>query len=361
MARRTSIETWSAVAVRRRWGCFLTACFLGLVVAAVLALLIWIVRPRPAVHPLHLIGSDVDGLVLIELSRSSPRVNRLVQTLIRPISYEVQSRPQDLEQQASHLLDVMTFRRAIGLLRYDPLANREQWAWVIALKRMGDLLKALIEQLAAKQGDSGVEMETSGGVLLFWGKQGMPCFAVDQRAFVVASDRDWLREVLARLENPLEKTPQAKRLYGGLPDGGKHCIARACVLLPRERWNYWAEPHKAASPLAARMGRIRGFLEKCGLRPAEVQSLALATTVQPRGQLEFSLRVCCADTSAALELGRRAWANWPDLSALLKGPDVADIAEPTTTSAGVVFGWTTPRVEQMLGLGLPDTPTTSSR
>jgi hypothetical protein len=356
MARRIPTERWSAIAVRRRWGWFLYACFFGLFVAVALAALFWIVRPRPAVHPLHLIGSDVDGLVVIELSGASPRVERFLQTLIRPLSYEVQSRPEELEQEASHLLDVMTFRRAIGLLRYDPVANREQWALVVALKRMGDPLKVLVKQIAGRQGTAKIEMETSGGVLRFWGKPEMPCFAIERRAFIVAGDRQWLDEIIARIENPLKKTPQAKQLYYGLPNGGRHCIARACVFVPRPRWDHWVSPNTGRHPLLDPIGRVRRLLGECGLEPAAVKSLSVAATVQPRGHLQFDLRISCADTSTALALSRRMSRNWSPLSKLLRGPNVADVVEPTTTSAGVAFGWTTPRLEEMLGLSAGESP-----
>ena len=361
MAKRIPIEGWTATAVHRRWAWFFYACFVGLLGTAALVLLIWMVRPRPAVHPLYLIGSDVDGLVWIELSRASPRVERFLQTLIRPMSYEVQSRPEDLEQEVSRLLGVMTYRCAIGLLRCDPAANREQWAVVVPLKRMGDPLKVLVRQLAAREGGPKIEMETSGGVLRFWGKPDMPCFAIERRAFVAAGDRQWLNEVVARIERPLSKTATANLLYYGLPKGGKHCVARACILAPPKRWTYWAGRAENAPPLFEPIRRVRRFLGECGAEPTTVALLTAAVVVQPRGHLQCDWRVVCSDASAASALGRRMSRDWPHLSALLKGTDVAAVVDPTTTTTAVSFGWTTPPVAELLGLSPAAPPNAFSR
>jgi len=324
------------------------------------ALLIWIVRPRPAVGPLQLIGSDVDGLVMIELNRSSVRVNRFLEPLIRPISYEVQSRPEDLARELFDLLDVMTFRCAMGLLRYDPVADREHWALVVPLKRMADPLKVAVKQVVARETTAKVETETSGGALLFWGKPEMPCFAIEQRALVVAGDRQWLGEILRRVGNPLARTSRATDLYSGLPEGGKHCLARACILTPPKRWEHWAGPSRSSSPLGQPVARVHRFLEECGLGPTDIQTLCIAAVVQPRGRMQFDLRISCGDTSALPALARRVKEKRPSLSLLLQGRDVAEVIEPTTTSAGLSFGWRMPPLEQVLDLGASDLPATSS-
>ncbi|KPL12057.1 hypothetical protein AMJ85_02130 [candidate division BRC1 bacterium SM23_51] len=362
MARATRAESWSVVAPHRRWGCLAAACFFTLVAVGGFALLVRLVLPRAAINPAQLVGSDVDGLVVVELSRSSPRINRFLQVLIRPISYEVQSRPRELEQEISQLLDVMTFRRAIGLLRYDPVAEREQWAWVIALKRMSEPLKVLVKQLSTQEETAAVETVTSGGALLFFGKQGKPCFAIEQRAIIVASDRDWLGEVLARVENPLEKTPRTNRLCLGLPGASKHCITRACVLLPEGRWEGWADWTESDRALLNTMARVRDLLEQCRLGPSEIESLSGCTIVQPRGQLRFVLTVSCSETSTSEVLIRQMHKQWPQLSAdLYDAPYVASVAEPTTSSASVTLSWTSPPVDEILALAPADGATTPSR
>jgi hypothetical protein len=349
MARRVPSENWNVIARHRHWGCFASACFLALVAAIGLALLVWLVRPRAAVHPLDLIGSDVDGLVLVELSRTSSRVNGFLRCLIRPMSYEVQSRPEDLEQEISQLLDVMTFRRAIGLLRSGGPGGQEQWACVVPLKRMGDGLKVLVRQLVEREAKGGVEMETSGGVLLFWGKPGTPCFAIERRAVVVASDRGWLNEVLSRIEKPLAKTPRANHLYRNLPAGGRNCLARACILLPKGRWDSWVAAGKGTPLPLDVMARIRRVLEGCGLGASDIETLAATAIVQPRQQVHFDLTVACSRTTASLALAHHVSRRWNKLSPILQGPDMAILEEPTTATTGVTFGWTTPQLEQMLG------------
>lgn len=362
MARAIRAGSWNVIAPHRRWGCLVAACFFALVAVAGFVLLVWLVRPRAAVHPLHLVGRDVDGLVVIELSRSSPRINRFLEVLIRPISYEVQSRPEDLKQEISQLLDVMTFRRAIGLFRYDPVAERNHWAWVIGLKRMGGPLKVLVKQLSMQEETMAMDVETSGGALLLWGKQGKPCFGIEQRAIVVASDRDWLADVLARVRNPLEKTPRANRLYYGLPDGGKHCIMRACILLPQGRWESWADWAESDQPLLDTLARVRHLLEECRLGPSEIESLAASATVQPRRQVRVNLTVSCSKTSASEILIRHIQERWPEVSfSLRSAPYVDSIAEPIAGSAAVTIAWTTPPIEEMLSLAPPDRTTTRSR
>jgi len=361
MAQRAPADHWRAVPVHRRWAWFFYACFLAALLAGALAALVWIIRPRSAVHPLRLIGDDVDGLVFVELSRSSPRVAQLLQTLLRSFSYEVQSRPEDLALEASRLLDVMTYRRAVGLLRYDPATDREQWALIVALKRMGDPLKVLVRQLATREGGAKIEMEASSGTLRFWGRGDMPCFAIQQRALVAAGDRPWLDEVLSRLENPMKITPRARQLYYGLPSGGRHGIVRACVLVPAGRWQYWAAPGKAPTPAVEPIRRVRRFLAECGLEPAAIRSLAAAVAIQPRGQLQYDLRLACVDTTTTLGAGRRMRENWPRLSASLRGRDMAELAEPTTSAAAVSLGWTTPPFEELLGLGPAAAPKSPSQ
>jgi len=358
MARRVPVESWSVTARHRRWGCLAAACFLALVAAVGLALLVWLVRPTPAVHALNLIGSDVDGLVLVDLSRTSPRVNEFLGCLLRPMSYEVQSRPEDLEQEISQLLDVMTFRRAIGLLRSGGPGGRDEWACVVPLKRMGDGLKVLVRQLVEREAGSGVEMETSGGVLLFWGKPGTPCFAISRRAVVAAGNRGWLNEVLARIERPLEQTPRAGFLYHNLPAGGRHSIARACLLVPKGRWDSWAALGKNGPFPLDVPARIRRVVEACGLEGADIASAAATAVVQPRHQLRLGLTVACSRTTASLALANGVSRRWGDLSAMVQGPDVAVLDEPTTAMAGVTFGWMTTPIERLLEAapGKPSSP-----
>lgn len=324
--------------------------FLALVAMVGFGLVIWLVRPRPPVHPLYLIGSDVDGLVLVEVSRSSSRVAGFLETLIRPISYEVQSRPEDLEQDISQLLDVVTFREAIGLFHYDPRGRREQWAWVIELKRMGAPLKVVVKELCAREATKGMETETSGGVLLFRARSGTPWFAIASEAAVVAGDREWLSEILSRLERPLPRTPRANRLYYGLPAGGKHVIARACLLVPPQRWEGWAKLRATDPPPLDTIARLRQVFQKTDLEPSQIESLAVTAKVQPRRQLKLDLKVLCNETTASVLLARHLREQWPDVVNLLLSDRVANVTEPTTAGASVSLSWTTPRLEQMLGL-----------
>ena len=367
-------DRWGLHAVRRRWGCLISAAVLFCLVAAAFGLLVFIVRPRPALNPLPLIGSDVDGLAVIELSRSSSRVNHLLEVLVRPRSYEVQSNPEELEREASRLLDVMTFRRALCLMRFDPAAGREEWALVIPLKRMAEPLKVLVRQLAAGDQKTRIETEVSDGVLRFWGKPEMPCFAIggpprkraiplsrQPQALMVATNRPWLDEVLRRMEKPLKTTERAEELVRNLPGEGKHRIVRACVEVSRERWKYWADRNLDDQLLLEPVRLARAVLEENRVKAGEIRALALAATLEPRGQLRFDLTVSCPTTSGSLALGRQVRRNWPELAGLFHRPYVAEVMEPTTGTAGLTIGWVTPSVEQLLGLSPVEEPVVPPR
>ncbi|MBM3335066.1 hypothetical protein FJY63_10440, partial [Candidatus Sumerlaeota bacterium] len=302
MTRKTDAQAWNVVAFHRTWGCLTCACFLALIAAIGFVLLIWLVRPRRGIDPLTLIHPDVDGLILIELSRSSQRVNTLVQALIQPLSYEVQSHPEQLQQQISQMLDVVTFRRAICLLSYDTARGQEQWACVVPLKRMGDWLKVMVKQMAEREPKSGLRAETSGGVLLLHGKGDRPSLAVERRALVIASNPQWLATNLSRIRNPLIPTERATQLYAAMPHGGKHCIARASILLSPQRWYAWPGSAKGAPPLLAAFERVRQLLEQCNFRPPQVELIAAAASVQPNQQMRFDLTVKCREDSLSAAL-----------------------------------------------------------
>jgi hypothetical protein len=356
MAQPVEFDNWRAIGRRRRWGCFGTFVVVVVIGVVVLGFLLWAVRPGQPLHPFGLVGSDVDGLVILDLHRTSPRVERMLQVFIRPLSYEVQSKPADLEKEISQQLNVMTFRQAIGLLRYDPVAERDRWACVIPLKRMGDWLKLLVRQLATGPEASGVKSETANGVLYFWGREGWPCFAIEQRAIVIADERGWLDVVVERVRNPLEKTPRANRLFHGLPAAGKHRVVRAHVLMTPERWEGWAVLDESDVWPCRQAGRVRRLLEQAGLDRSDFDSLALATTVQPAGQLEIEVTLPCGEGARRTRMGRRLRADWPDLAGVFATSDTSAVSAPTTTSAGVKFGWTTQRLETLLGLGPAERP-----
>lgn len=335
-----------------RLGCLTVAVLLTAILAGVLAFVTWLVRPQPAIEAYQLIGKDVDGLAVLQLNRSSRRMARFLEVIVRPLSYDVQSHPEQLQEEISQLLDVLTFRRAIGLLRHVAAGGgREQWAWVVPLKRMSDPMKVLIKQLAARDETKAIETVTSGGALLFWsGPQG-PFFAIAPRAVVVASDLAWLDELLRRIRRPLEKTPRANRLGLVLPEGGKHCLARAFVLLPAERWQECAKWSETAPAPFGALGRLCRLLQRLGLGPGQFDSAACTATVEPRGRVRFDLRLFCRPTSMPAELGCRLFEQWSQVSATLLGADVESFARPTTTTNSLDFTWRTPPIEQLLGLG----------
>ncbi|MCX8038053.1 MAG: hypothetical protein N3D11_13570 [Candidatus Sumerlaeia bacterium] len=356
ITRQSRVQPWTFSRRYRRWGCLVAAVSLIAIAVGGLGLLIWVVRPRPPIHAIHLIGHDVDGLAVLELHRASPRIQRFVETLLRPYSYEVQSRPEDLGREISQLLDVMTYRRAYGLWRYDPTGQREQWAWVIPLKRLGDPLKVLVREMAGREAPHGLAVETSGGVLLVFGKNKGPYCAIAQRAAVVAGDRPWLETVLARIENPVPKTPRAVRLYENLPTANKHCLARAFVLATPPRWQGWTRfPDNLPASLRF-LAEMRRRIEAGGIPPGEVESLAFTATVQPRQQIRCELVIACRDTSASTALARCLAAQWRAIQNQMKEFDLTADEVIATVGASVEFGWTTPRLEQMLGLAPVEVP-----
>ncbi len=356
IAQQSRVQPWTLSRGYRRWGCLVAAAFLIAVTVGGLGLLVWVVRPRPPIHALHLIGNDVDGLAVLELHRTSLRIQRFVETLLRPYSYEVQSRPEDLGREISQLLDVMTYRRAYGLWRYDPAGQREQWAWVVPLKRLGDPLKVLVREMAGREVARDLAVETSGGILVVFGKAKGPYCAIGQRAAVVAGDRPWLETVLARIENPAPRTPRAVRLYESLPAAGKHCIVRAFVLATPQRWQGWVRfPDNLPASLRF-LAELRRRIEAGGVPPGQVESLAFTATVQPRQQIRCEMAIACRDTSASTALARCLAAQWRAIQSQLREYDLVADEVVATVGASVEFGWTTPRLEQMLGLAPMEVP-----
>jgi len=352
---RVREKDWVAVP-RWRLGCLTAAFFLALVATVVFGLLFWLMQPRPPIEAVNLIGSDVDGLIVVDLHRSSRRVGRFLEVVVRPISYEVQSRPEQMSEDLSQLLDVLTFRRAFCLLRFDPESAEEQWAWVIPLKRMSSPLKLLVEQFASGNTSGSVETEAIDGVLFFWGKNRSPCFAIAPRAVIVAGDRAWLEEMLERVERPLAKTPRANRLRLSLPPRGKHRILRACVLVSPGRWKRWSDASLEGRLFLGSIARLIRVIESCGLEAGDCEMAAASATVEPRGRLKVVVAVGCRETTATETLARAVRSRWDELSAVLRGPDVAALSAPTSGTAGVVFSWITPPIEQMLGLAPGEIP-----
>lgn len=334
------------------------AAFFVSVTALVLVFFLLLVRPSQPLRPEHLIDADVDGLVLVELNRSSPRVDRFLRVLVRPLALEVQSSEEVLQKDISQLLDVFTYRRAIGLFRHDPDTERDQWVWVMGLKRMGSPLKVLITQWTTRDGSTALEAETTDGVLHFRARDGSVDFAVARNAFVAANDRDWLEAILARVKSRPKKeaiTARADLLCGALPAGTKHCIARACILVPNERWERWAARDERGPPPDGTIARVCRVFEEVQLTPPTLESLALAATVEPQGRLRFDLTVSC-DRASSAAVARRIHGHWPRLSFDLTGPAIASAAEPTTSPAGLHLALTTPPIEQLLGLKPADPP-----
>ena len=363
MKRQRPAEKWTAVRVRRRWGCLAVLGLFAFLGAAALFLFLILVRPSAPPDPRTLVGPDVDGLVLIELHRGSARTARLLRVLIRPLAFEVQSHPTVLERDLSRLLDAFTHRRAIGLLRHDPDTGREQWAWVVGLKRMGGPLKVLVTQWATRESSGTVETLASEGVLQFWTRTGNLHFAIGRNALLVANDRDWLHRTLDRLAlppNEREIAPQADRLCGALPKSAKHRVVRACLLTTPPRWRAWLAVDERRPPPGGVVARLCRVLEKAEIAPPVLESLAVAMTVEARGQLRFGVTALC-DEASSVTAGQRLREGWPQFSATLLGPAVAATIDPTTSTAGLHLGWITPPVEQMLGLKPADLPTTSPR
>lgn len=353
-------ERWALVKSGRRWGCLIGGLVAVLCLAVVLVILALIVAPQSPFDERTLIGDDVDSLALFDLSKSSRRVAQFIEVLIRPLSYEIQTHPENLKEEIDRLLSVVTYRRAIGLGRFDPEQGQEHWAVVLGLKRMGDPIKLVVKEFFSRGETRMVETATSSGVLLFWSEKGGPRYAIYRRAFVVASDAEWLDVVVERLKSPLKKSARASRLELGLPDAGKHRIIRAHALVTPERRRRWRALLQQESMDARTLSAILRIVEGSDLADEDLKSATLAGTLQPNGQLRFDLSVACRETPASLASLQRLGSTWNRLGAQLNLPSISGISRPTTSTTGFSFSWMTTPVEEILGLS-PSTREPDSR
>jgi hypothetical protein len=349
--RKTKPGQWEFVSRHRRWGC-LVAGVIGVFVALViLILLLLAVHPRAPLRPYNLIGADTDGLMLFNLHAGSMRVDRFLETVVRPLSLEVQSNPEDLEDDLDHLLDVVTYRSAMGLTRFDTETGRELWAVVVPLKRMGGPLKMLIYETMSDSGTEPVERVTSGGVVLFsWGES-PPYFAVDRRALIASNDEGWREEMLRRVHNPFEITPRANHLSRNLIQGTKHSIMRSSFLVTPGRWDRWTAEKDVGTSVASVFVHLAQTLQAAGLRPPDVELVRIAATLQAPGDVRVDIGVKCnptTNTAACLEdLGDR----WSGVAVWMRGPILTAVSRPTTSATEISFSCKTPTVEQLIGLG----------
>ena len=358
MARaRRQAATFEALPRRRRWGCAIFLLFLALLAALSLVLLVWLVMPRRPLDPARLIGYNVDGLVLVDLNRASPRVEELVRALVRPLAEGGEEKPEEMEKEITRLLDVLTFRRAIGLMRYDPEAREEQWAWVVGLKRLGEPIRLLVRRIASREAQM-VTTETLGGEVIFYYDEPGPYFAADPRAFVLANDRTWLREMLRRVKGGEPRTARAERLLAGLPAEERHAVLRAAVLFSPERWESWGRIVKQPELDLETLAEAHAFMTELGIRPPALNLLSLRATAEPGNRLRLDFRAQCDRTSETVEGARRMREQWPELAPLFGGPYLTSIANPTSGTIDFVLGWVTSPMEELLGVEAKDEVTT---
>lgn len=355
--RRTKSQP-GATPPRRRWGCFIALFILLLVVGIVLVVLVSVLRPREEIDPTSLISFDTDGLAILNVNRDSPRVDHLLRTLLAPLARDMDSKPDEVYQDVSRLLNLVTFRRAIGVTHYDSRTGTEQWALVVGLKRLGEPVRLLVKRMAERQGRA-VTTETREGVVYFWfdDDSGLK-FAIHARAFIAASDREWLDTILARVRQPLEPTARATRLYLNLPSGTKHTVLRSAILFTPERWRTWGEIVKRPNLNLEALAQAHAFIDELGIRPPVLQTLAISTTAEPNGKLQLEFAAHCERTTASLEAARKVREQWGALSPLFGGPYLVKTEGPTTDTVILRFGFITPPVEELLGLPAATTATT---